>query len=98
MPDALTSVSAPAVYFTGDYNNAPSARGKIFKNLISSFLSAVLAVACISLRTRFLIALTAIHAIVAAVSLFYFVAVRKLNKPTPEKPNAKNGFDENHIN
>lgn len=57
-----------------------------------------LAVACISLRTRFLIALTAIHAIVAAVSLFYFVAVRKLNKPTPEKPNAKNGYDENHIN
>ncbi|XP_022780004.1 uncharacterized protein LOC111321399 isoform X1 [Stylophora pistillata] len=57
-----------------------------------------LALACISLRTRFLIVLTAVHTIVAAVSLFYFVAVRKLNKPTPEKPNAKNGYDENHIN
>lgn len=34
MPDALTRVSAPAVHFTEDYNNAPSARGKISKNLI----------------------------------------------------------------
>ena len=60
--------------------------------------SAVLALACFSLRTRFLITLTAVHAFVTAVSLFYFVAVRKLNKPTPEKPNAKNGVGENHIN
>lgn len=57
-----------------------------------------LALACFSLRTRFLITLTAVHAFVTAVSLFYFVAVRKLNKPTPEKPNAKNGVGENHIN
>lgn len=59
----------------------------------------VLALACISLRTKVLIVLTALHAVVTMVSLFYFVAVRQLNKPTPEKPNAKIlNSDENHVN
>lgn len=58
-----------------------------------------LALACISLRTKVLIVLTSLHAVVTVVSLFYFVAVRQLNKPTPEKPNAKiNNSDENHVN
>ncbi|KAJ7390471.1 hypothetical protein OS493_025174 [Desmophyllum pertusum] len=58
-----------------------------------------LALACISLRTKVLIGLTTLHAVITMVSLFYFIAVRQLNKPTPDKPNAKfNGVDNNHIN
>jgi len=59
----------------------------------------VLGLATFSLRTKVLVVLTVLHGIVALVSLFYFVAVRQLNKPTPEKPNAKlSNSDENHVN
>ena len=69
-----------------------------FPKLLLFFFLAVLALACISLRTKVLIVLTSLHAVVTMVSLFYFVAVRQLNKPTPEKPNAKiNNSDENHV-
>jgi len=58
-----------------------------------------LGLATFSLRTKVLVVLTVLHGIVALVSLFYFVAVRQLNKPTPEKPNAKlSNSDENHVN
>lgn len=76
-----------------------SGRSILILSKITFFFLAVLALASISLRTKVLIVLTAIHAVVTMVSLFYFVAVRQLNKPTPEKPNAKiNNCDENHVN
>ena len=59
----------------------------------------VLGLACFSVRTKGLVALTSVHGLVGLVSLFYFVAVRQLNKPTPEKPNKKlSNSDDNHIN
>lgn len=58
-----------------------------------------LGLASLSVRTKALIILTALHGLMAMVSLFYFVAVRQLNKPTPEKPNRKlSDPDENHVN
>lgn len=58
-----------------------------------------LGLACFSVRTKGLVALTSVHGLVGLVSLFYFVAVRQLNKPTPEKPNKKlSNSDDNHIN
>lgn len=62
-------------------------------------LFTVLGLACFSVRTKGLVALTSVHGLVGLVSLFYFVAVRQLNKPTPEKPNKKlSNSDDNHIN
>ncbi|CAH3029428.1 unnamed protein product [Porites evermanni] len=58
-----------------------------------------LGLACFSVRSQSLIVLTSLHGVLTLVSLFYFVAVRQLNKPTPEKPNTKLcNSDENHVN
>lgn len=58
-----------------------------------------LGLACLSLRTKGLITLTALHASVTIVSIFYFIAVRQMNKPTPDKPNRKlSNSEENHVN